>query len=63
MHMQKQAKQACASAWFAALERARLTSNHDLAARAKRELARRGVRVEFTARTARKREVSNAPRK
>jgi hypothetical protein len=38
------------TAWFAALDRARLTDDYELAARAKRELERLGVRVRFTVR-------------
>ena len=35
------------TAWFAALERARRTEDYELAARAKRELARLGVTVKW----------------
>jgi hypothetical protein len=36
------------TAWFAALERARLTNNFQAAAMANRELLRLGVRVQFS---------------
>lgn len=35
------------TAWFAVLERARLTDDYDLAARAEKELRRLGIRVSF----------------
>ena len=35
-------------AWFAVLERARITGNHELAAKAEAELRRLGVSVKFT---------------
>jgi hypothetical protein len=38
----------CATAWFAALERARMTGNLSLETRAKRELLRLGVVVQFS---------------
>jgi hypothetical protein len=37
----------CPTAWFAALERARLTHDRDLATKARAELRRLGVRVSF----------------
>lgn len=36
------------TAWFAALERARVTRDYELAARAQRELRRLGVKVTFS---------------
>jgi len=37
----------CATAWFLVLERARLTDNYELAARAEANLRRLGVEVRF----------------
>lgn len=37
----------CATAWFAVLERARIDGNTGREDRAKRELARLGIRVEW----------------
>jgi len=43
----KQAERS-ATAWFAVLERARITSDFELAAKAVRKLARLGVKVRYT---------------
>jgi hypothetical protein len=52
----------CPTAWFAVLERARLTEDYERAAHAQRELARLGVRVRFTSREPpQRREIAHAP--
>lgn len=38
----------CPAAWFVVLERARRTNDFDLAAQARRELERLGVKVTYT---------------
>lgn len=48
------------TAWFAVLERARLTGDYELAAQARRELDRLGVAVKFNAKRSNQKGGSDA---